>query len=215
MKILGIESLALPEVKVIRYARFCDDRGYFTETYRKSDFFESTEMDFFTGLEFFQMNESRSKRGVIRGLHFQWNPFMGKLVRTIHGHMYDLFADIRPDSPNFGKICFYDMPTTGDEPFGEWIWVPPGFAHGNVYLEDSRIEYLCSGWYSPECELGISPRSQDLDFSPCGAQAEHLRSLLHSPDAMLSDKDCAGISIAEWAAHSASSMFLRENLTGR
>ena len=95
MKIIEVKCLAIPDVKVIRFGRFRDHRGYFTEPFRKSDFAHHPEMGFMKGVEFFQANESFSNAGVIRGLHFQWNPYMGKLVRTIAGRMVDLVLDIR------------------------------------------------------------------------------------------------------------------------
>ena len=144
MKILEIRPLAIPDVKVVRYARFRDDRGYFTETFRKSDFFGHADAGCFSGVEFKQCNESHSSAGVIRGLHFQWNPFQGKLIRTVAGRMIDLALDIRKGSPWFGKIIGYDMPASPDAATGDWIWLPPGFAHGTCILERSTIEYFCS-----------------------------------------------------------------------
>ena len=100
MKITQIKSLAISAIKVVRFARFTDFRGYFTEPFRKSDF--SAQLEFMKGVDFFQFNESFSRSNVVRGLHFQWNPFMGKLVRTIQGRMVDLFLDIRKESPTYG-----------------------------------------------------------------------------------------------------------------
>ena len=74
MKIIEVKALDIPEVKVIRYARFCDHRGYFTEHYRKSDFHNPETMEFMKDVEFVQCNESYSMKGTVRGLHFQWNP---------------------------------------------------------------------------------------------------------------------------------------------
>ena len=90
MKIVEIKSLSIPAIKVIKFARFCDHRGYFTESFRKSDFVNHPKMEFMKDVEFVQVNESLSKQGVIRGMHFQWNPYMGKLVRTIKGRMVDM-----------------------------------------------------------------------------------------------------------------------------
>ena len=83
MKLLGVKALAIEDIKVIQFARFCDHRGYFTEHYRKSDFCNHPDMEFLKGVDFLQCNESYSQKGTIRGLHFQWNPYMGKLVRTL------------------------------------------------------------------------------------------------------------------------------------
>ena len=90
MKIISIKSLNIPDVKVIKFARFADDRGYFTESFRKSDLLNHPGMDSMGSFDFMQSNESYSKKGVIRGLHLQWNPYMGKLVRILSGHMVDL-----------------------------------------------------------------------------------------------------------------------------
>ena len=106
-----------------------------------------------------QANQSLSEKGVMRGMHFQWNPYMGKLVRTISGHMVDMVLDIRIDSPTFGKMIAYDMPASDENDYDEWIWVPPGFAHGNFFSEKTIIEYMCTGQYSPGCEACISPFS--------------------------------------------------------
>ena len=110
MKILDVKSLAIPDVKVIRFGRFGDHRGFFAEHFRKSDFMGHPQLDFMAGVEFSQCNESFSRPGTIRGLHFQWNPYMGKLVRTLSGRMTDMVLDIRKGSPTFGKIILYDMP---------------------------------------------------------------------------------------------------------
>ena len=126
MKILDVKSLAIEDVKVIRYARFCDHRGYFTEHYRQTDFTQHPEMAFMKNVAFVQCNESFSHKGTIRGLHFQWNPHMGKLVRPLFGHLVDLALDIRKESPTFGKIIAYDMPVKRDDEYAEWIWLPPG-----------------------------------------------------------------------------------------
>ena len=145
MKIVSIKSLDIPDIKIVRFARFCDTRGYFTESFRRSDFNGHNEMSFIKGQEFVQVNESFSHPQVIRGLHFQWNPYMGKLVRTVRGHMVDIVLDIRKGSPYFGKGLFYDMPADSGSDYSEWIWVPAGFAHGNFFTEESQIEYFCTG----------------------------------------------------------------------
>src|SRR4030042_88296 len=167
MKIIEIKELAIPEIKLIRYKRFTDHRGYFTETYRKSDLLDSAEIPFLIRENFFQANESFSLKGAFRGLHFQWNPYMGKLVRPVTGHLIDFGLDIRKNSPTLGKIIGYDMPAAREDGFGEWIWIPPGFAHGILLLEDSLVEYFCTGEYSANCEAGISPFAVDFDWSLC------------------------------------------------
>jgi dTDP-4-dehydrorhamnose 3,5-epimerase len=198
MKILEVKTLAIPEVKVIRFARFSDHRGYFTEPFRKSDFNNLPETEFLRGLEFMQANESYSNAHTVRGLHFQWNPYMGKLVRTLSGRMIDMVMDIRKGSPTFGKIIAYDMPVAPDNNFSEWIWVPPGFAHGNFFTENSLIEYYCTGEYSPGCEAGISPLSTDIDWSLCDPALKQLFDSIVPTTQFISDKDKNGLSVAAW-----------------
>lgn len=207
MQILDVRSLAIPEVKVIRYRRFTDDRGYFTETYRATDFDRHPALMSLAGLRFTQCNESRSRAGTIRGMHFQWNPPMGKLVRTISGRMVDLVLDIRQGSPTFGSVLAYDLPADPEAPYGEWIWVPVGFAHGNYYPVDSRIEYFCTGEWSPDCEASISPLAADLDWSLCepSLRREFLDLVAAGP--LMSERDRSGYSLTAWTARPDSSRF--------
>lgn len=208
MKITRINSLAIPEVQVITFSRFKDHRGYFTEPYRKSDVRKESKLASLKKAEFVQNNESFSFANTVRGLHFQWNPFMGKLVRTISGHMVDLVLDIRQGSPTWGKIIAYDMPTSTDSDHGEWIWIPPGFAHGNFFLEDSQIEYYCTGEYSPNCEAGISPFSSDLDWSLCDNKLKSLFESIAATSTFVSDKDRNALSLRQWAADGRSKEFV-------
>jgi dTDP-4-dehydrorhamnose 3,5-epimerase len=207
MKLISARELAIPEIKVIQFGRFRDDRGYFTEHFRRSDFQTSELTPFMTGVEFVQMNESYSRAGTIRGLHFQWNPFMGKLVRTVYGRMIDIVADIRPDSSTFGKVVAFDMPAEPASDLDTWIWVPPGFAHGNMFPEDSLIEYLCSGEYSPGCEAGVSPFARDLDWSACEPELRSLFDQISIDNPLITDKDRNGLTIDEWASDPRSQNF--------
>jgi dTDP-4-dehydrorhamnose 3,5-epimerase len=213
VKITDIYELAIPAVKVIRFARFSDDRGYFSEHYRFSDFESGAAASFMNGVRFLQANESFSRPGTVRGLHFQWNPFMGKLVRTVRGHMIDVVLDVRKGSPTYGKIIAHDMPVHGDEPYSEWIWVPPGFAHGNTFTEETVIEYYCSGEYSPGNEAGISPIANDLDWSLCEpGLADQFRSIA-SETPLMTDKDRNALTVAGWTADPRSDVFLYDELS--
>ena len=198
MKILEVKTLPIPDLRVIRFGRFRDHRGYFTEPYRRGDFDKHPETAFLRGMSVVQANESWSRAGTIRGLHFQWNPYMGKLVRTLSGRMVDLALDIRKGSPTRGKIVAYDMPAALDRDFDEWIWVPPGFAHGNYFSEASQIEYLCTGEYSPGCEGCVSPLAPDLDWSlaPTDLQKEFRDLQQRGPT--ISDKDRDAVSFKSW-----------------
>jgi dTDP-4-dehydrorhamnose 3,5-epimerase len=193
MNIIQTIQLAIPDIKVIKFKRFTDNRGYFTETYRESDL-RRIIPDF----NIMQTNESCSTKNVIRGLHFQWNPYMGKLVRTLYGHMIDLVVDIRIDSPNFGKILGYDMPADKNRDYDEWIWVPVGFAHGNIYLDDSAIEYYVTGSYNPECEMGINPFCKEIDWSIFDTSLQKIFDKIKNSGTLSSDKDKKNISLSDW-----------------
>lgn len=212
MKILDVFELAIPEVKVIRFARFPDNRGYFSEQYRFSDFESGDAVPFMRGVRFLQANESFSRAGTVRGLHFQWNPYMGKLVRTIRGHMIDVALDVRKGSPTYGNIVAHDMPGRGDEAYAEWIWLPPGFAHGNTFPQDTVIEYFCSGEYSPGNEAGVSPVAADLDWSLCDSSlADQFQSIARDTP-LMTDKDRHAPTLTEWTADDRSGNFLYDDL---
>ena len=198
MKILGVKELALPDIKVIHFARHCDPRGYFAEHFRKSELHNQPLTPFLKGVEFVQANESFSRKGTVRGLHFQWNPYQGTLVRTLYGHLIDLVLDIRKGSPTFGKIIAYDMPANTEEAYQDWIWVPPGFAHGNLFPEDSCIEYLCSGEYNPGCEAGISPLAEDIDWSLCEPALKEQFATMAPSTTLMPDKDKNGPTVSAW-----------------
>jgi len=211
MKIISVNSLAIPDIKVIRFARFCDARGYFTEQFRKSDLFNHKDLTGMRNISFVQANQSYSRLGVIRGMHFQWNPYMGKLVRTISGHMIDLVLDIRKGSPMFGKMIAYDMPASHSKDYDEWIWVPAGFAHGNFFKEESIIEYFCSGEYSQGCEAGISPFAQDINWSLCDkGMKKEFEAIM--PNAIITDKDKNAYSLGSWTADKKSDNFVYSDL---
>ena len=204
MKILQISKFEIPGVKFINFERFNDKRGYFTETFRESDFITNALNIFPNGI--IQSNESFSYKNVLRGLHFQWNPNMGKLVRTIHGHMVDLILDLREGSPTQGKIMAFDMPSHSIDNTTNWIWVPEGCAHGNFFLEDTYIEYFCSGSYNGDCEAGISPFADDIDWTICDPILKKL--FFDSKDSFIStSKDINGLLLNEWLSRKESQNF--------
>ncbi|MCU0728481.1 MAG: dTDP-4-dehydrorhamnose 3,5-epimerase [Planctomycetes bacterium] len=197
MKIVGVRALGVPEVRIVTYARFRDGRGYFTETFRKSDLLAAAGLP---GGEILQANESLSRAGVFRGLHAQWNPWQGKLVRALSGRVVDLAADIRKGSPTFGKVVAGELAADPDAAEACWMWIPPGFAHGLYVPGDSTVEYLCTGAWSQGCEISISPLDPALDWSLCdvGPAAEVRAALAGRP--LLSDKDRDGFTLAAWLA---------------
>ncbi len=199
MKILSVSNLPLSDVKVVRFARFTDDRGYFTEIFKKSDFVNNPETSaILNDGDFVQSNESFSKKGVMRGLHFQWDPFQGKLIRTVRGHMIDLFLDIRLGSPTFGQIGAYDMPASPDMDMNEWIWVPVGFAHGNVFLEDTQIEYFCTAEWAQGNEAAISPLAPDIDWSLITPEIKEQIEKIKENNPLMTDKDREGFTLEQW-----------------
>jgi len=208
MKILAVNSLQIEAIKVIRFGLFWDHRGYFAEHYRKSDIISHPGLDSMKTLEFVQANESYSKKGTVRGLHFQWNPYMGKLVRTIVGRMVDMVLDIQKGSPTFGKIVLFDMPADHQADNQEWIWIPPGFAHGNFFTEDTTIEYFCTGEYSPGCEAGISPLAKDIDWTLCDTNLKKLFDRIAGSANLISEKDKNGLSVNEWSNNERSNNFI-------
>lgn len=198
MTILDVKEVTFPEVKVIKFAWFVDERGFFTETYRKSDFQKDPRLSFLGNKEFVQSNVSFSKKGVFRGLHFQWEPAIDKLVRVQEGRMIDLFLDIRKGSPTYGKISGYDMSTKDSDDQSEWIWVPKGFAHGSLYLIDTMIEYFCDAEWNPKTEASISPFSKDIDWSLIDpALKKHVENILHN-NPLVSEKDKNGFTLEQW-----------------
>ena len=131
----------IPGVVVIEPQVFGDDRGYFMETYQKDQFAEAG-----IDKEFVQDNQSRSTRGVLRGLHFQKNHTQGKLVRVTRGEVYDVAVDCRPNSATFGKW----VGVTLSEENKKMFYIPEGFAHGFLVLSDvAEFCYKCTDVYDP------------------------------------------------------------------
>ncbi len=209
MKILEVKKLDIPGCKVIKYQRFADERGFFAETYRKQDFDTHPETDDLKDIHFTQMNESYSKAGTIRGLHFQWNPFMAKLIRCVNGRMIDLLLDIRKNSPTYGKIIAYDSVNSYEHNTGEWVYAPVGIAHGVFLPENTMIEYYCTGHWNPKCEAGISPLAKDIDWSICDKNIYNLlEETKSSGKLIIKDKDENGHSLESWSKLEESKMYI-------
>lgn len=137
-----IKGLLIIDTKV-----FKDDRGFFIESYNLGDF-----ASLGINASFVQDNHSMSKKGVLRGLHFQLKHPQGKLVRVISGRVYDVAVDIRPNSSTFGN--WYGVELSGENNLQ--FYIPPGFAHGFIALEDNtHFFYKCTEYYYPQDELGI------------------------------------------------------------
>lgn len=147
--------LDIPEVILIEPKVFKDQRGFFIETYKLSEFKENG-IDY----EFVQDNHSKSIKGVLRGLHYQLNPkAQGKLVRVLRGRIFDVAVDIRKGSPHYGQWVGVEL----SEENKKMLWVPPGFAHGVVALDDgTEILYKVTAEYSPENDRGILWNDPDI-----------------------------------------------------
>jgi dTDP-4-dehydrorhamnose 3,5-epimerase len=204
VKITEVKDLPLAGAKLVLFSRFHDKRGYFTETYRKTDFLELAKILGLDDFDFQQANESRSVAGVIRGLHFQYQPPLGKLIRLIYGHGVDMALDVRPLSPTFGRMIMVDMTFEPQSEVGQWIWLPPGLAHGNFYLADSAIEYFCNAPYNPSGEVGINPLDPDLDLSLCPEGLKSAFKNLLAKGPILSQKDTSSLSLKSWQSDSRS-----------
>ena len=158
MKISSISEHQIPGVKLINFERFIDQRGFFTETFRTSDFIDNKLNFFPNGI--MQTNESFSQKNVLRGLHFQNPPHaQGKLVRVITGSVYDVAVDIRKDSKTYGK--WFGLELTEKN---KWMmFVPPGFAHGFLTLENNTIfSYKCTNFYNKASEDCLLWNDKDL-----------------------------------------------------
>ena len=129
---------------------FGDSRGYFFESFNAREFAEKTGLD----ITFVQDNESRSKYGVLRGLHFQLPPYtQRKLVRVVKGRVLDVAVDIRKGSPTYGQHVSCELTEDNHRQF----FIPKGFAHGFCVLsEDAVFQYKCDKFYAPQADAGIS-----------------------------------------------------------
>ena len=146
---MEIEKTAIEGVFIVKPNVFSDNRGYFFESYNKVEF---ERLGIRT--DFVQDNESCSSKGVVRGLHFQAPPFaQAKLIRVIKGSVLDFAVDIRKGSPTYGKHVSVKL----DDKQKNMFFIPEGFAHGFLALEDStRLSYKCSRYYAPNDEGGIA-----------------------------------------------------------
>ncbi len=141
---MQIVPTAIPEVKIIEPRVFQDERGFFLESWN-AEAFRAQGLD----VDFVQDNHSRSAKGVLRGLHYQLLQPQGKLVRVARGRVFDVAVDLRRSAPTFGQWVGVEL----SEENKRALWVPPGFAHGFVALEDGTdFLYKCSAPYVPSDE---------------------------------------------------------------
>ncbi|EGR0800275.1 dTDP-4-dehydrorhamnose 3,5-epimerase [Vibrio alginolyticus] len=146
MRVINTE---IPDVKIIEPEVFGDQRGFFMETWQQKKF-----EDLVTGrpTQFVQDNHSKSKKGILRGLHYQTENTQGKLVRVVKGEVFDVAVDIRVGSPTFGKWVGVFLSETNKHQ----LWIPEGFAHGfYVTSDEAEFVYKCTDYYNPSAEHSI------------------------------------------------------------
>lgn len=177
-----IESVHLADVKVLLPQVHGDSRGFFVETFRADQFRE-------LGLpvDFVQDNHSRSSRGVLRGLHFQWDPPMGKLMRVTSGVAFLVAVDVRKGSPTLGK--WFGLEVSAEDK--KQVWAPYGFARGFCALTDGcEVQYKCTGTYNAQGESGIYFADPEIG----------IRWPLDLGSAVVSDRDRKAQTLAQWLA---------------
>ena len=186
MRIL-VESRPLHDVCVLVPEAFEDERGFFMEVFRA---------DLFRGLglphEFVQLNHSGSVKNVLRGLHFQWDPPMGKLMRVTRGSAFLVAVDIRKGSPSLGRWFGLEVSAANRK----IVWAPAGFARGFCVLSDyAEIQYMCTGIYNSKGESGILWNDPEIGID------------WPIQNVQLSDKDRIAQTLAQWLASSNSDHF--------
>ena len=180
---MKVQEAGLQGLKRIELDVYTDERGYFLESHQADRYAQALGCD----LRFVQDNCSHSRRGVLRGLHYQVNHPQGKLLRVVQGEIFDVVVDLRLDSATFGRWEATALAAPGAGA-GKHIqlWVPPGFGHGFYVLSDSAtVEYKCTGYYHPEDEACLRWDDPDVAIDWPGA------------DPILSAKDRQGRSLAD------------------
>jgi len=177
---MKIIDTAIPDLKIIEPAVFSDERGYFLETWNSQAFHKA-------GLNwtFVQDNQSKSRRNVLRGMHYQIQSPQAKLVRVVTGAIFDVAVDLRRGSPTFGQWAGAELTETNHR----MMWVPTGFAHGFLTLmDDTQLVYKCTDFYASQYERTIMWNDPDLAISwplPVGQKP------------LVSPKDAAGRPLKE------------------
>jgi dTDP-4-dehydrorhamnose 3,5-epimerase len=153
---MKVIDTTIADVKIIEPVVFGDERGFFMETWNQQKFEELV-----TGkpTSFVQDNHSKSKKGILRGLHYQTENTQGKLVRVVSGEVFDVAVDIRKGSPTFGKWVGAYL----SEDNKRQLWVPEGFAHG-FYVTSDEVEfvYKCTNYYHPKSEISLAWNDEDI-----------------------------------------------------
>lgn len=187
---IQVTQTRLPDVLIVEPALFTDHRGFFYEVFRST-----TYEDHGLPTHFTQANHAQSRKGVIRGLHFQWEPPMGKMMRVTQGAAFVVAVDIRKGSPTLGQ--WHGMVATPE--LRRQVWAPAGFARGFLALEEeTEVQYLCTGTYNPACESGIRWNDPDVAVD---------WPLQNIEGPILSDKDEVAQTLKEWIRRPESDAF--------
>jgi dTDP-4-dehydrorhamnose 3,5-epimerase len=175
-----VSQTRLPGVVVVEPEVFGDERGFFFESFNSHEFQKKVD----PRVSFVQDNHSRSVKGVLRGLHYQIRRPQGKLIRVVHGAIYDVAVDIRRGSPTFGHWCGVELSAENRKQ----LWVPPDFAHGFLVVSElAEVLYKATDHYAPEFDRSISWDDPDIgiDWPETG----------HSPN--LSQKDQMAVRLTD------------------
>ena len=176
-----VTPTALPEVLMLQPQVHGDARGFFLESFNQRDFENATGVP----THFVQDNHSLSRRGVLRGLHYQLQRPQGRLVRVVAGRVFDVAVDLRRSSANFGK--WTGAVISADK--HQQIWIPPGFAHGFLVLsETAEFLYKTTDYYAPECERSLLWNDPSLAIE---------WPLAHGQTPVLAAKDAAALPLAQ------------------
>ncbi len=187
---INIKKTDIRDLLVVEHEVFQDKRGFFFEAYRK-DLFEQQGLPG----EFVQLNHSGSERNVIRGLHFQWDPPMSKLMRVVKGTAFLVAVDIRRGSPTLGK--WFGIKASAENKIA--LWAPASFARGFCVISDyAEIQYLCTGIYNRAGESGVLWRDPEIGIG------------WPVKEAMLSEKDESAQTLSDWLKREESNYFVYE-----
>ncbi|WP_444898257.1 dTDP-4-dehydrorhamnose 3,5-epimerase [Microbulbifer sp. EKSA008] len=177
---MNIIDTKISDVKIVEPKVFGDERGFFYESFRDDIFNSKCEHRTFV-----QDNHSKSSQGILRGLHYQTERTQGKLVRVVHGEVYDVAVDLRRSSPTFGQWVGVYLSAENKRQ----LWVPEGFAHGfYVTSENAEFIYKCTDYYAPEYEQSLLWNDQDLNID---------WPLIEGIQPQLSEKDRCGSSFVD------------------
>ena len=179
---MNVTPTAIPDVMAIDPKVFGDDRGFFLESFNSRVFCQQTGVE----TEFVQDNHSRSRQGVLRGLHYQIQQPQGKLIRAVIGDIFDVAVDIRQGSPTFGKWVG-ELLTAKNK---KQLWIPPGFAHGFLVRSDvAEVLYKTTDYYAPQHERSILWNDPDIGIDWQLGDLEPLLSNKDREGKLLKDAD--------------------------